>query len=293
MSQLGCATNSKKQWALPMEPDTLGPGSVVMANPGSFDHYFLESLVLILEHGEGGTRGVLLNHETPWRVEDLSQGAIEPFAANTVFLGGDAGRDTMVMIHGEPYLPGAEEVGRGVYQGGVSAAVDAVREQALPPDRFKFFYKSVEWLPFALSMQIDSGIFRLVELSPGWLFGQSGQRNMWKQVREMLRQEEVEAARAAGLPPPSEDDEEAPGANAPGEATGLPYEAGGLAEAAGRAAAEMRRKKQEVAAATEAVKKEADAQSDEALRSHDAKVKAFVEQIKLENAATAAAEKAT
>ena len=81
MNELGRATASKKKWALPMEPDTLGAGSIVMANPGSFDHYFLESLVIVLEHGAEGTRGVLLNHETPWYVEDMSPGAIEPFSA--------------------------------------------------------------------------------------------------------------------------------------------------------------------------------------------------------------------
>jgi hypothetical protein len=64
MNQLGRNTNSKEKWALPMAPETLGPGSIVMAEPGNFDHYFLESLVLILQHDDKGTKGVLLNHGT-------------------------------------------------------------------------------------------------------------------------------------------------------------------------------------------------------------------------------------
>ena len=64
MNQLGRNTNSKEKWALPMAPETLGPGSIVMAEPGNFDHYFLESLVLIVQHDERGTKGVLLNHGT-------------------------------------------------------------------------------------------------------------------------------------------------------------------------------------------------------------------------------------
>ena len=167
MNQLGRQTASKAKWALPMDPQSLGPGSVVMAQPGNFDHYFLDSLVLIIEHDASGTKGVLLNHETPWFVSDLSPGeALEPFVASRVFLGGDAGRDTMVMVHGEDMLPGAEEVGQGVYKGGVAAAAKAVAAGALPVDRFKFFYKSVEWLPEALAAQIQSGIFRVVALSP-------------------------------------------------------------------------------------------------------------------------------
>ena len=140
MNQLGRNTNSKEKWALPMAPETLGPGSIVMAEPGNFDHYFLESLVLIVQHDERGTKGVLLNHGTyatpgskptsrplagllltrlslalgrPWTVEDLAPGQLEQFAASKVFLGGDAGRDTMIMVHGEEMLPGAEEIGNG------------------------------------------------------------------------------------------------------------------------------------------------------------------------------------
>ena len=53
-------------------------------------------------------------------------------------------------------------------------------------------------------MQIDSGIFRLVELSPFYLFGPSGHRSMWKEVGQKLKEEEAElrrlesGARAAG-----------------------------------------------------------------------------------------------
>ena len=216
MSRLGTKTNSKKQWVNPQPNDSLGAGSVLMAEPGSFDHYFLESLVLILEHDDAtGTRGVLLNHETPWFVDEMTApGALGPLSTNGVFLGGDAGKDTMVMLHGEHELPGARDVGRGVYVGGVSNAARAVAEGALPPDRFKFFYKSVEWLPRQLEGQIGAGQFRLVELSPAWLFGQSGHRSMWQEVREQLPYLETAEGDNGGVT----------GAVAPGAATGLAYE---------------------------------------------------------------------
>lgn len=194
MDELGRNTNSKKKWAVPMDPKTLGPGSIVMAEPGNFDHYFLESLVLILEHNDKGTKGVLLNHGTPWMVEDLAPSAgLGPFAGSNVFLGGDAGRDTLVMVHGEDKLPGAIEVGKGVYKGGVDAAKAAVEAGALPTDRFKFFYKSVEWLPDALSFEISRDTFRVVSLSPAWLLGQNGDRSMWQAVRKSIEDAEKPA----------------------------------------------------------------------------------------------------
>merc|ERR1719149_503917 len=272
-----------------MAPETLGPGSIVMAEPGNFDHYFLESLVLIVQHDDKGTKGVLLNHGTPWTVEDLSPGALEPFAASKVFLGGDAGRDTMVMVHGEDMLPGAEEIGNGAYKGGVNSAVQAVAAGALPADRFKFFYKSVEFLPDALALQINSGVFRVIDLSPAWLFGPSGQRSMWQDVLTKIEKAEAKELKERGLTaaPPSED-KLVTGAVS-GAPLGLPYEGAGLAEEASRAAAQMRQakeksQKENTDPPTEAEMEEDRVRSKAATLAHDAKVRAFVEKIKQENA---------
>merc|ERR1740130_691028 len=272
-----------------MAPETLGPGSIVMAEPGNFDHYFLESLVLIVQHDDKGTKGVLLNHGTPWTVEDLSPGALEPFAASKVFLGGDAGRDTMVMVHGEDMLPGAEEIGNGAYKGGVSSAVKAVAAGALPAERFKFFYKSVEFLPDALALQINSGVFRVIDLSPAWLFGPSGQRSMWQDVLTKIEKAEAKELKERGVTaaPPSED-QLVTGAVS-GAPRGLPYEGAGLAEEASKAAAKMRQDKEKsqkdnTDPPTDAEMEEDRVRSKTATLAHDAKVRAFVEDIKKKNA---------
>jgi len=273
MNRLGTATASRKLWALPRPAESLGPGSVILAHPGSFDHYFLESLVLILEHGPDGTKGVLLNHETPWTVEDLAPDAkMAPFAANAVFLGGDAGRDTITMVHGEFELPGAVEVGQGVYTGGVDAALRAVTEGALPPDRFKFFYKSVEWLPNALPVAITSGTFQVIELSPGFLFGQSGQRSMWAEVREELVKEEAEEAAAALK---LESMQRGPSGAADATDAGR-----SLAAEAGEMVAKLRKQVEGGRAASKALKAEEAALAQAEFDAHEAKVKALVEQIR-------------
>ena len=74
----------------------------------------------------------------------------------------------------------------------------AVAAGALPAERFKFFYKTVEFLPNALAAQIASGVYRVIELSPAWLFGQFGQRSMWQDVRKKLERAEAREIRAKG-----------------------------------------------------------------------------------------------
>jgi putative AlgH/UPF0301 family transcriptional regulator len=191
---------TKKEWARWLPADTpLGPGSVVSAAPGSFDHYFQDSLVLLIEHTEAkGTVGVLLNHQTPWTVAEMTPALADNFGNNPVFLGGDAGSDTMLMLHGLPLLEGARPLRAGdstaLCLGGVGAASELVASGQLLAAKFKFFYKTVEWLPGQLREQCNDGLFDQAELSQSLLLGQSGQKTMWAEVRELANRAEKEAA---------------------------------------------------------------------------------------------------
>ena len=155
--------------------EMLKPGAVLVAAPGSFDHYFMESLVLLLETTpEDGSRGVLLNHEMPWQVEDMGNDKLsECFGQNAVFLGGERGRDTMLMVHSQSDLPGSSPLGP-VHMGGVAAAMQRVASGERSAEDFKFFYKSSEWLPGALEKEVCNGLWRVVDLDPSVLLAQRG-----------------------------------------------------------------------------------------------------------------------
>lgn len=192
--------------------EPLTAGSVICAAPGSFDHYFMESLVLLIEHDEReGSVGVLLNHETPWTVADMvgdpTSDVVRGFGENAMFLGGDAGSDTMLMLHELPLLEGARQLNPAKYDpdrpkalciGGVGTAAELVATGVLRASQFKFFYKTVEWLPGQLAQQFSDGIFEHIELSSSLLLGQSGQKMMWDEVRELMRAAERRSVEGRG-----------------------------------------------------------------------------------------------
>jgi putative AlgH/UPF0301 family transcriptional regulator len=189
-----------QEWAEPHDGPPQ-PGTVLVANPGSFDHYFMDSLVLILDHDEEkGTSGVLLNHETPWQVEDMTT-ALQSFVANTVFLGGERGKDTMIMLHNQPQLAGARQVCDGLWIGGVQAANEAVSCGDNSASQFKFFYKTSEWLPRILSQEIAAGQWRVATISPKLLFSQRGHKTLWNKVRDLLPNAEEAQQEGAAAPP--------------------------------------------------------------------------------------------
>lgn len=201
------ARKKNQEWARAAPADkAIAAGSVLCASPGSFDHYFMESLVLLVEHDQNiGTKGVLLNHETPWSIADMvgdpDSPVVQTFGENPMFLGGDAGRDTMLMLHDLPLLDGARPLNEEAFDpdrpkllsvGGVSAAADLVADGQLRASQFKFFYKTVEWLPGQLEQQFGEGLFEHIELAPSLLLGQSGQKMMWAEVRQLMRDAERE-----------------------------------------------------------------------------------------------------
>ena len=100
------------------------------------------------------------------------------------------------MVHGLHLLEGARPIGDAdgpLWLGGVRAAASMVDKGELRRSKFKFFYKSCEWLPGQLEQQRRDGMWEHVELSEGLLLGQEGHRSMWSDVRVLLRRSEREA----------------------------------------------------------------------------------------------------
>ena len=68
--------------ALPLEEPE--PGAVLLADAkmGHFQqHYFAQCVILLLEHGEQGSLGIILNRPTPFTVEGVAAEPLESFVA--------------------------------------------------------------------------------------------------------------------------------------------------------------------------------------------------------------------
>ena len=67
-------------------------------------------------------------------------------------------------------------------------------------NKLKFFYKTVEWLPGQIELQIADDLFEHIAISSDLLLGQTGPKVMWAEVRElMVIDEKKRAAEAAGV----------------------------------------------------------------------------------------------
>eukprot|EP00959_Pyramimonas_sp_CCMP1952_P241239 5041740-Pyramimonas_sp.AAC.1 len=71
--------------------------------------YFNQAVILIIEHNETGSMGIILNRPTGYTMGQVTDQS-GPFATNPVYLGGDVGDGAVSLIHGQSDVENALEI---------------------------------------------------------------------------------------------------------------------------------------------------------------------------------------
>jgi putative transcriptional regulator len=90
-------------------------GRLLISEPFLPDPNFRRTVVLLTEHNEDGSVGLVLNQPMNLNICDITDEL--PYEL-PVFTGGPVGKEGMLFLHNIEHLPGAEEVIKGVYWGG-------------------------------------------------------------------------------------------------------------------------------------------------------------------------------
>ncbi|MEW5317256.1 MAG: hypothetical protein WDW38_008569 [Sanguina aurantia] len=160
-SMLLPASTSSSSWAhsIPL-PEK---GAVLMAHPLQFtdsQSYFYQAVILLLDHSENGSHGIILNRPTKFKMGDVLQpGMLEEFAKCQLNLGGDVGSGSeTTVLH--PYdLTGSQQVMDGLFQGGISACSVAVQSGEADPEKFRWFTRYAGWGPGQLAQECRRGVW--------------------------------------------------------------------------------------------------------------------------------------
>ncbi|MEL6593806.1 MAG: YqgE/AlgH family protein, partial [Bacteroidota bacterium] len=93
------------------------PGRFLISEPFMYDQNFQRSVVLLVEHGDTGSLGFVMNRAVELSMEDIVDGF--PVIDAPVFMGGPVEQSTLHYVHrlGD-LLPNSHEVVEGLYWGG-------------------------------------------------------------------------------------------------------------------------------------------------------------------------------
>lgn len=120
-------------------------GDVLLSEPFMNDYYFRRSVILIIDHNEEGSLGVIINKRLTIPFNELVQG-FPKFNAD-VYLGGPVETDRIFFIHtiGE-MIPDSYKISSGLYwSGNVNALKAMIKTDLIKPHEIRFFVGYAGW----------------------------------------------------------------------------------------------------------------------------------------------------
>ena len=147
-------------------------GIFLVATPGMQDPRFRRSVVLLLEHGEKGALGLIVN-----KVTDVSLAQVLPDQedtsreSNLLFFGGPVGLDGILFLtRGAEQPERAEHVMEDVYYSGDRSLLEEFLEQNKGAGELRVFLGNSGWSPGQLAAEIARGSWKLVRGDSDTLF---------------------------------------------------------------------------------------------------------------------------
>ncbi|MEI6456090.1 MAG: YqgE/AlgH family protein [bacterium] len=139
-----------------MVPPIIKPkqGIILISEPSLRDFYFRQSIVLLAEHNDEGSFGVIINKPIDAQVNDVMKDF--PDFDCPVYLGGPVKTDSIFFLHTIPHVEKSLPIIDGLYWGG---DIDTIREMILDhklnEDNIRFFVGYSGWNPDQLDQEIE------------------------------------------------------------------------------------------------------------------------------------------
>ncbi len=155
-------------------------GMLLIAPPIVRDPNFARTVVLLCEHGESGSFGLVLNRPLAVDLSDILDGLQ---GDGLVSMGGPVQKDTLHYLHRHgDVVEDAAQIADGIYWGGDFGAVRyLVETQITSQSRLRFFLGYSGWSAGQLEAEIKAGGWFLTQAEPAFVF-HSDPKNLWRVV---------------------------------------------------------------------------------------------------------------
>jgi putative transcriptional regulator len=129
-------------------------GIILISEPTLQDYYFRQSVVLLAEHNEEGTFGVIINKPLEARLHEVVREF--PGSDYPVFLGGPVKTDSIFFLHTKAGIKGSLRIMKGLYWGGDLDIIRMMMESdAITQDEIRFYVGYAGWHPGQLDREIS------------------------------------------------------------------------------------------------------------------------------------------
>jgi len=132
-------------------------GDLLISEPFLQDENFVRSVVLLCEHSEDGSFGLVINKPSILKLNELVEGLA--FLDKDVFVGGPVEQNTLHFIYvGEKALEGSIALNEKVWWGGdYETLLEKLKTGLLDPDSVRFFLGYSGWGAEQLAEELTQG----------------------------------------------------------------------------------------------------------------------------------------
>ncbi len=164
---------------------TPATGVLLIAPPMMDDPNFKRTIVLLCEHGEDGSFGLILNRTMTLPLSDIVDGMAE--YSGPLFEGGPVQQNTLHVLHRHGERVGeTREIAAEVYWGGDFDAIRAMlASQEASDTEFRFFLGYAGWSPGQLAAEIEQGGWILAASDESIVFSSEPSR-LWSDALRRL-----------------------------------------------------------------------------------------------------------
>jgi len=157
-------------------------GKILISEPFLVDYYFKRSVVLLAEHNEEGSFGLIINKPVDIILSDVLKDF--PIFDTPVFLGGPVKTDSLYFIHTlGNNIEGSLEITKGLFWGGeIEHVKELITIGKIQPNEIKFFVGYSGWV----SKQLEGELAR-----NSWLVANTSARQVMKANPDNLWKETV------------------------------------------------------------------------------------------------------
>jgi len=157
----------------------LKKGSLLIAEPDMIDPVFSQSVILICNHDEDGTLGLILNQVFPQTMEAMTGMTIH--SGFPVNVGGPMTEGGGIMLHHDNSLYGGDEIANGIYIGtkdSLRALEGFISHQDANKNKAKIYVGYAGWGKGSLELEILDGNWAVKESTVDIVFN-SNADTLW------------------------------------------------------------------------------------------------------------------
>ena len=166
-----------------VKPTNLKPaqGKLLISEPFSKDFFFKRSVVLLAEHNEEGSFGIIMNKSIEFKLNDVISDFPE-FDAK-IFIGGPVKTDSIFFIHKLGYLfEDSMKIMDGLYWGGnIETIKEMIIANTLSKDDIRFFIGYSGWEPGQLEKELNRDSWIIADTNSSQIMHKSP-TSLWKEI---------------------------------------------------------------------------------------------------------------